>query len=319
MAGLIFYFGNVGRLFKNGTYELQFSEGHTDPDFVHWTLGANPDKPSKAHLGDLKKGDFIFFVAQLESLTKNERAPYFVGFMRIVEIISIKELIEKYSKLHLWVLHPYCYNGNIQQLLNSNKKKKKVKENQKLTLFVGNSSKSKLIAKNPIPLDRSVFRDIFNRFDPNETPNNGRYNWYYNEPGYADTFGKRKNKNGDVLSDERIINAKFRIPPLLPDYLADYMQEQMKKKEEGDAFRRLKNIYSWQKWYNSHFREILSLPDHVWKDLSKESFVQLFKILPDELAYTLISDLVAKDLEFNIKAYLFQIRSKYEGESPWYR
>ncbi|MGV9205494.1 MAG: hypothetical protein ACOC44_15900 [Promethearchaeia archaeon] len=305
MAGIILNFGDVGHLFTNGNYEIRFLNGLTDPDFVHWTFGGYPQKASKAHLADLEVGDFIFFTTKLLHQKSQDKLTYFVGYLQIREIVRVSELLKTYGRKQLWVIHPYCYNTHIHNLLNSEKSPKS--RTKECVLFVGDLATSKFIESEPILLDRELFQELFSLFDPDTSPDNGDFNWYYNEPGYADTFGTRKDKNGELLSDERMINAKFRNPPYIPANLVAYLKHLLDKKDEADDLLiRLGHKYGWRHWYNSYFEELLELPRKTWKNLPKKSIEDLLEILPDDLAYTLISDLVAKDLDSEFRRYLIR-------------
>ncbi|MFO8017441.1 MAG: hypothetical protein R6U96_02300 [Promethearchaeia archaeon] len=309
MAGVILNFGDVGHLFTNGNYEIAFLADHTDPDFVHWTFGDYPQKPSKVHLGDLVEGDTVFFTMTLQHAQTSERITHFVGYLRITEIVTVAELLEAYSMDHLRVFHPYCYNVHIQKTLGvkgENSEEREHQNDQECVLFVGDAAASRLIGTKPFPFDRALCQELFARFDPDTTPDNGDYNWYYNEPGYAETFGKRTDKNGELLTDQRMINAKFQNPPYIPDYLAEYLKGLIDVKPTANVRAKLRGKYGWRSWFNSQFDEILGLSDAVWKDLPMESIKRLLETLPQDLAYTLVSDLVVKDFNSEFKAYLLK-------------
>lgn len=97
---LIKYFPkNVQEKYK--TYRV-----HNDPEFVSFTYGdvIDPSKPKSSKLSLIKKGDYLFFIANLTKYQNGEyirysREFYFIGFFEVEDAFSTEEEIKLNFKM----------------------------------------------------------------------------------------------------------------------------------------------------------------------------------------------------------------------------
>lgn len=307
MAGLIFNFGLVGKLNTpddNEAYHVRLLKNHPDPDFIHWTFGDYPSKGPKGNMKSLKVGDYIFFNTTLQDPSTKEIMKYFVAYMKISEIITLSELLKRYDENQLKILSPYCYNAHVMRYFYDVNG-----ESSDCTLFIGNPSESKVI-EDPIPFNRTLFQELFKRFNPELNRDDGRFNWFYNDPDYYKSFGIKRNKINKLLTDNNIINYKFKSPPYIPDNLSNYLKGIFGNKQELTPGA----LESYGYDFDCAMEEdILKSPVEIWESVPRQSIIDLldasyclFSVLSFENARQLASDFMQRfedEQEFSYELY----------------
>jgi len=176
---------------------------HVDPKFTpSFTYGDHPWKPSKANLGKLEIGDYIFFNCTFLEKTAGERARYIVGYFGLKEILLIDDIVKR----HLTNRMPYCDNEHVQHLRDWGSFG---------TLFVGNLKKSKKLRK-PIRLDRK----LVNNLDLKDAQGNS----------IAERFDKKKDRSGRIMSEMQIISSYTRNPKILNERQVNTLLEMARKR-----------------------------------------------------------------------------------------
>ena len=162
---------------------------HRDPEFNTFTYGDFPEKAAKANLGELGIGDYIFFNSTFIETVSWLKARYIVGYFKLKEILSIKEIFDKNIEDKI----PYCHNEHV---INA----KMGIWTLKGFLFVGDEKESKQ-CKIPLKLDKKLIEKIKLKDSSGEL--------------ISKKFGKKRNKHGRLLSDIEIISSYTRNPKLI--------------------------------------------------------------------------------------------------------
>jgi len=142
--------------------------------------------------------------------------------MEIDSIITLEELRDRYTDNEIANLERLNHNPHILRYFYGNG------ENLYCTFFIGNPEKS-FIIKKPLPFDRNLVRNLFEKFPADKYRGNIKYNWYYNNPNFPNIFGLKKNKKGNLLTDTSLIGSKFRNAPLLPKEITKWLLIELKK------------------------------------------------------------------------------------------